>query len=372
LKGKKILFLTLHTFSLTGGIEKVSRAFAKVLSDLKKESAIQDYQVNSLYDTQADLRYVQKNSFKGFAGKKIFFGLRTLSHGINADVIVLSHINLLLFAWLIKKIKPQKKIVLFAHGIEIWKKLSPWKTIFIKNNVEIWAVSNFTARRVAEVHQISADQIKVLNNCLDPFFSSPSHFNKPVSLLERYGLDLSTKILFTLGRLSSLEQYKGYDQVLMALKNFPDAHYILAGKADDQEKKRIKNLINEYGLQNRVTLTGFIPDSEIIAHYLLADIFVMPSKGEGFGISFIEAVACGCRVIAGNKDGSVDALLHGNLGDLVDPDDSEALSNAILKNISKERTKSLNLQKKCLASFDFVGYKRNVLELLNTSCLHSQ
>lgn len=76
-------------------------------------------------------------------------------------------------------------------------------------------------------------------------------------------------------------------------------------------------------------LTGFIPDHELEDHYNLCDVFAMPSKGEGFGIVFLEAMACGKPVLAGNKDGSVDAVLNGELGVLVDPDDVAQITEAL-------------------------------------------
>ena len=55
----------------------------------------------------------------------------------------------------------------------------------------------------------------------------------------------------------------------------------------------------------------------------------MPSNGEGFGIVFLEAMACGKPVLAGNKDGSVDPVLNGQLGVLVDPDDVPAIAREL-------------------------------------------
>ena len=66
----------------------------------------------------------------------------------------------------------------------------------------------------------------------------------------------------------------------------------------------------------------------------------MPSKGEGFGIVFLEALSCGKPVLAGNKDGSVDALLNGKLGTLVDPDDPAEIAEALIRILSR-RAKSI-------------------------------
>jgi glycosyltransferase involved in cell wall biosynthesis len=68
---------------------------------------------------------------------------------------------------------------------------------------------------------------------------------------------------------------------------------------------------------------------ELADHYRLSDVFAMPSTGEGFGIAFLEAMACGVPCVAGNADGSRDALDHGRLGFLVDPRDPAAVAKGI-------------------------------------------
>lgn len=319
-----------------------------------------------MYDQSPDLNYVDQKSYIGFNGRRINFAIQALTSGLHSDVIILSHVNLLIFGWLIKKLKPKKRIILFAHGIEIWEKLSKWKTNFIRKQVEIIAVSKYTALKIEAVHQLQANKITVINNCLDPFFNNPVSFEKPQELINRYHLKEENRVLFTLSRLSSDEQYKGYDQVIEALAELPEhIIYILGGKADLNEEQRIKNLIGKNHLQQRVILTGFVPDEEIEDHYLLADVFVMPSKGEGFGISFIEAAACGCRSITGNMDGSTDAILNGALGQSVNPDDKVALKTAILDEVSLSYNK-LELQEKCFAAFGYEIYKERISgELVN-------
>ena len=367
LKPNKILFLTLYTFSLTGGIEKVCRAMCRVLSLLQNENKSTSFKALSLHDNnKSDARYISATDFTGFAGAKLRFAFSAVTKGLKSDLVILSHVNLLLFAKIIKTISPKTHIILIAHGIEVWGKLKLWKLRFLQQQVEIWAVSNFTAKNLNEVNAIPKSQIKVLNNCLDPFFVIPENFSKPLNLQKRYGLTKHDKVIFALSRLSYLEQYKGYDKVLEMLKDLPNnIKFILSGKADEEEKRRISKLVEKYSLAERVTVTGFLSEDELTDHYLLADVFVMPSKKEGFGISFIEAAACGCPSIAGNIDGSTDALLHGELGELVNPESVTEIRQAIEKMLHAQTFSSPPLlQKKCIENFGFEQYRGKVSTLL--------
>lgn len=346
---------------------------AKVLNDLPKA----EYKVKmyAMADKTADVeeKYINTDLFRGFGNSKLKFGITSAYHGLQYDIIILSHVNLLAIAYLIKILRPSTRIIMYAHGIEVWRPLKKWKRRFLQRSVEIWAVSEFTSKRLQAMHRITRAHIRVLNNCLDPYIRIPETFNKPAFLLDRYQLKNDQPVLFTLTRLSNSELYKGYDLVIETIpklvEKFPDLRYIIAGKADAKEKKRLQELIGNLNLNDHVSLVGFLPDEELTAHFLLADAFVMPSRKEGFGIVFIEAAACGCQVIAGNQDGSVDALLNGNLGQLVAPDKVSEIENAILTLLSAGNTKerSKEVQEKCLANFSFPKYQAKVEALLSNN-----
>ncbi len=366
-----ILFLTLNTFSFTGGIEKVCRAFTRALYELEEKREIHA-EIYSLHDLphDRDSRYVPKGSFKGFSGKASKFMLAVLKAILETDTIVISHINLLFVAMAVKRLKPSLRIIMFAHGIEVWRPIPGWKKRFLQKDAEVWAVSHFTAQKLVELYGIPPQNIHILPNCLDPFLEIPENFDKPASLLKKYNLQVDQPVLFTLTRLASSEAYKGYDQVISTipslLKIYPNLQYFIAGKADKEEKVRIQKHIAGLKLENNVRLLGFLPYESITDHFLLSDIFVMPSRKEGFGIVFIEAAACGCKVIAGNQDGSPDALLNGELGTLVDPTNANEIEAAIVQNLTMPvmRNHAAEIQQRCLAAFNFQKYQENIHKLL--------
>jgi len=110
--------------------------------------------------------------------------------------------------------------------------------------------------------------------------------------------------------------------------------YLIAGRGDDQS--RLEQLAAGAGVRDRVRFAGFVPTAELCAHYQLCDIFAMPSTGEGFGIVFLEAMACGKPVLAGDQDGSTEPLMDGQLGALVDPTDVPAIA-AMLSDLLARR-----------------------------------
>lgn len=363
---QKTLFLTLETFSQTGGIQKVCRTLAKALQDVTGRLTMY-----SLCDKSNDLleKYISKNRFKGFRRLKIIFISKSILASTSHHTIVLAHINLLPVARIIKFIYPSRRIIMLAHGIEVWKLLNPMTRKFINKHVEIWAVSEYTKGRMTKLNEISPDKIRVLHNCLDPFFSIPRNEDKPVSLMSRYQVGVGDPVLLTVCRLSQYEYLKGYDYIIkslpLLLKHHPKLKYIIIGPCNKQEKKRLSKLIEGLDLLAHVVIPGFVNEDELYDHFALADIFIMPSQKEGFGLALIEAAASGCKVIGGNKDGSTEALLGGRLGILVDPESPKQILNALqcaLENTNRRSSK--DIQKMALNSFSYSRYRNRVKSLI--------
>ena len=364
---KKILLLTLRTFSATGGIEKVSRVVGKALAEMGSHSL----QVYSFHDATKDIdeKYFSKKIFKGFNSSQLSFIISAWKRGLQSDVVILSHINLIPVGRLIQFFSPKTKIILIAHGIEVW---APLLRGFKKKSIEkidqIIAVSEHTKNILLQENKITADKITVINNCLDPYLPLPFEGVKDSQLLARYGLQKEDIVLMTITRLSLSEKNKGYDRVMAVMQqmlpSYPNLKYLLMGKFDTEEKLRIEQLIQEYQLEGKVIVTGFIAENDLAVHYNLADIYIMPSEKEGFGITFIEAMYYHKPVIAGNTDGSVDALLNGQLGTLIDPRSMEGIMEAIRMIISNKISFVPNrelLEK----NFGYAVYKEKWKNILN-------
>lgn len=369
---KKIVLFTLQTFSTTGGIQKMTRTLAYCLNNLAENNGW-DFKLWSAYDTNSEImpQYLPAKNFRGFGVKKTSFVINTINSPVKPDIVIISHVNIAVIGLITKLLNPKCQVWLIAHGIEVWRPLSRFKRLFLKRCDKIICVSNFTRQQMIEKHGVNAHRCHVLNNAVDPFMKLPSTFEKPLNLLKRYGITNNRPIVFTLTRLASTEQYKGHDQVIKVISRlkakFPDIIYILSGQYDLQEEVRIRNLIADYGVTNNVILTGFIEEVELAPHFLLADLFVLPSKKEGFGIVFIEALACGLPVICGNADGSVDAIRNGELGTAINADDLDELESKMAEylNIPTSAETRKFLQDKCLQHFNEIDYMGKLNKLIN-------
>ena len=181
-------------------------------------------------------------------------------------------------------------------------------------------------------------------------------------LVERYEL-AGRKVLLTVGRLSADERYKGHDQVIEAMpqliERFDNVVYVVAGEGAD--KSRLESLAKKNGVEKSVRLIGKVSDQELPDLYSVADIFVMPSQGEGFGIVFLEALRCGVPAIGGKFDGSRDALVDGEIGVLVDPENTNELVDAMNSLLSKGRGSQARTTVDRFKFENFATYTANLL-----------
>ncbi|WP_237180224.1 glycosyltransferase family 4 protein [Rhodoplanes sp. Z2-YC6860] len=249
--------------------------------------------------------------------------------GHRPQLVVCGHLHLLPAAWLLARVC-RAKLALIVHGIEAW---TPSRKLLVKRLARLidcgLVVSRYSAARFASWSGVPLERLFVLPNCVDLQRFLP--LTREPNLIARYGLQGST-VLLTVGRLASAERYKGFDQVIELMprlvERFPSLKYLVVGGGDD--RGRLEKKAKELGVSGNVVFAGQIPEAEKVAHYNLADAFVMPSTGEGFGIVLIEAAACGLPVIGSRADGSREALLDGRLGRLVDPKSPSELYAAIV------------------------------------------
>ena len=364
----RILYLYLNAFSAIGGIQKFNKNFLRALSEI--EFMIVS---NSLYDLRNDLPVINNTKLYSAENNKLKFIINSLKFGFNSDIIVLGHINLT-FPLVIfyKLLFPQKEIILITHGIEIWQRLSFLKKYSLNKCDKIITVSNYTKKRIIEVQGIKADKIYILHNTIDENFKPYQNKERPIDLLKKHKLTGNEKIILTVCRLSSSEKYKGYDRIIKILpkllNKYPSLRYILAGKGDQTEIKRLSLLVKDNKVEKNVIITGYVFEEDLPKYYNLCDVFILASRKEGFGIVFLEALISGKPVIGGNMDGSVDALLNGKLGTLINPENDEEIYESIVTNLNKDKEeltmRSFEIKSMVEEAFGFGNFKNNIFRIL--------
>lgn len=196
---------------------------------------------------------------------------------------------------------------------------------------QVWAISRCTESLVKAVAPRSSTRILTPGIELGRF----SIRTDPAATRRRWGA-AGRPLILTVARL---EDYKGIDRTLEALpavmKECRDVVYVIVGDGIDHD--RLGSIIRQRRLGQRAILAGPLPDADVVALYQACDLYVMPSRTtvdppnvEGFGISFLEAAACGKPVVGGRSGGIPDAVADGVTGILVDPDDRAAIARAML------------------------------------------
>jgi len=369
-----------NIFEFKGGIQVYSYFLLKSLQNSYSNKC---YEVFLKHDTCASPHLLKSTRFH-CAGtfplplRTPVFAVQILGYGFwqHPDLVIATHLHFTKAAYWLKRMTgiPYWTV---AHGVEAWNIQHPGLKRALHYADRILAVSHYTRDRLLNEQHLDPAKISVLPNTFDAtrFQITP----KPQHLLKRYNLTEQQPIILTVARLDSSEQYKGYDHILQALpeirRQVPQVHYILVGKGSD--RARIEQLITSLNLQDCVTLTGFVPDEELCDHYNLCNVFAMPSKGEGFGIVYLEALACGKPTIGGNQDGAIDALCQGELGVLVNPDNIDEITKTIIQILQGIYPHPLLyqpelLRQKVIETYGFERFKETLAELLQTTELGVQ
>jgi len=308
IKGKRILYLC-GELSLIGGIEKYNTDF-----------------IAAINLTGARVKVVERKT--GGIASKVSFIIRALFSMLTflPNHIICAHLHFSPIAFAAFKFF-KVNFSLALYGIEAITINNSIYRLAVNNAKKIIVISEYTKYLVNSQFKLSDDKFFMLISSVDS--KSNMFLENPLDLKKKYGFK-DDLIILTISRQSSIEE-KGQHRVIKAylevLKKFPNSKYIMAGPGSDI---RVKEILNDNPtIQNNVLNLGLINDTEKNELYNLCDVFVLPSKNEGFGIVFIEALVCGAKVIASNGFGCFDGLLNGRLGVVVNPDDSKELEDAI-------------------------------------------
>ncbi|GAM08017.1 putative glycosyltransferase [Geobacter sp. OR-1] len=207
-----------------------------------------------------------------------------------------------------------------------------WKIIFLPFEKRTYrladrivAVSEATKAALIEHYEIPEHKIRVIHNAVDTGrFHQMKMQKKPHALLYIGRIDKRKGIEFLIRSMA------------LVRRQLPDALLLVGGKGRDL--KRMQTLVTRLDLERSVRFLGFVPDDQLNELYNQAQCVVVPSIFEGFGITVIEALATGTRVVGTDVDGIREILNSGEYGRLVPYDDHPALANAVIAELNEPKT----------------------------------
>jgi glycosyltransferase involved in cell wall biosynthesis len=321
-----------------GGVQRAGRHLAAVMTEFAGSRGM-ECRILSLND-KAEMQKLnvtgREISFTGSARAKANFlaaalrnARRASSKGKKAPkVVVAGHPNLAPVVRAMQLVAPRLKSVICTHGVEVWQPLPRLRKSALRKSNLVLAPSKYTADHVAADQGVDPGNIRLLPWALDPQFEALAlrAAKSPPPAKFPQG-----QIVLTVGRWKADERYKGMDTLISALPRllprYPELQLVAVGDGDD--KAWLADLAEENGVDLHVHFLSGLSYAELAACYGHCDIFALPSSGEGFGLVYLEAMACGKPVIAGAHGGAPEVVEDGKTGYLVQHGDAAQLATAL-------------------------------------------
>jgi glycosyltransferase involved in cell wall biosynthesis len=308
-------------------------------------------------------------SISGYAGSKFQFIRAALrAAGRDPDLVIALHPHLAPIVSAMRMRSRKFRSIVFTHGVEIWEPLGWTRGGALRNADLVLGPSRDTVKRLIDVQQIPCARVRRLAWGLDPEFES--RIASPPSPTLPNVLPQNARVILTVGRWNSSEKYKGADTLISALprvlKTAPDAFLVLVGEGDD--RPRLEQLAHDLGVSKNVRFLWGLASDQLFACYAHCEIFALPSRGEGFGLVFLEAMAHGKPVVGGAHGGVPDIVEDGVTGLLVQHGDVDALALALeslLTDPARAGAMGARGKERVGRKFSFARFEEQLTENLN-------
>jgi len=320
---KTILFIVNEVFLHQGGMERFNRHMCMALQRYSKENNLVCL-VISKNDISFDKKYINDSptyKFIGCKGNKILFVIQYLKAIITLKGLKLSIFGILNHVLLATFIPSGVKKVFIIHGFEAWKKLPVLKSNIIHKFSEVWSVSDYTKNEFSQTNSINSSKIKLLKDSLDYYWLENCEKNYK-----------DENFILCVSRLDAEHgDYKGVDNLICSFSKissyYPQYNLIIVGNGTDIN--RLQKLAIDADIFHKVKFLESVSDNSLKELYDNCTIFALPSKKEGFGIVFLEAMAARKPVIGGNHGGTPEVIENGKTGLLVNHSNDQELTSAL-------------------------------------------
>ncbi|WP_207916072.1 glycosyltransferase family 4 protein [Aquabacter spiritensis] len=285
-----------------GGIARVARATARALAqhgvDVSLLSLLDDAPIR--IDGRAST--TARGSKVRFVGRSYAAALTHAAFLYDSIGIARAHARIPGF---------RRPYAVWIHGVEVWCPLPPDRMRALRGADLVLVNSHYTLARVEELHG-------PLPNARVCWLATEEDAAAPVPAARATG----RPTVLMVGRVDRGTFYKGHQEVVAAwpalISTVPDARLVIVG--DGTAMPDLHRLVRASPARDAIEIKGFVPEAEMPGIWNGAHVFAMPSRGEGFGLVYAEAMRHGVPVIASRQDAGQEINLDGVTGYNVDLD----------------------------------------------------
>ncbi len=312
---QRVVFACESLVAGNGGIARVDRMIARVFTE-RPERVAPEFHVFS--DTTAPA------AGRCYGGSRIRFTLGLWRAMLRPgfffyDAAYYAKVH---SRWLPARRRPH---MIFLHGIEVWDRARPGSIAACRRADRLVANSRHTRDRADRLHRGFA---RAQVCWLGTETSEPA----PVA-----AAPAGPPVVLVVGRMEPREDYKGHRELIDAwpavLAHHAEARLQIVGRGGLVPE--LQRRAAERGVAHRVDFAGFVPEAELAARYRAATAFALPSRGEGFGLVYIEAMRHGLPVVASVHDAGGEVVEDGRTGLLADLDRPDDLAGKIRRLLAR-------------------------------------
>jgi phosphatidyl-myo-inositol dimannoside synthase len=314
-----------------GGVQEAGRLTATAIQEIasRRGWSAQFLSLNDAAGEQTVQTDAGKILVRGFGRSKLRFVCAAITGSRGQTTILLAaHPNLALPAACAKALSSKVTVIVVSHGIEVWRPLPAIRRRALLCSDVLLAASSDTMKRLADVQGASSTRIRRLPWPINPDFLRMAEAPNGLPLPPKFPRG---QVVLAVGRSESSERYKGVDELIQAVAQLRATHsglqLVVIGTGDDLP--RLQSLASELDVADRIHFLQDLARSEMAACYAHADIFALPSAGEGFGIVYLEAMAFAKPIVGAACGGTTDLIEEGYNGLLVPPHNIGSLSGAL-------------------------------------------
>jgi len=357
----KTLLLAPELYRAEGGIARILRSYLQALC----AEAGEGDQVHflALNDGAVEPEKIRPHAqgrpgtHVGCKRSKLGFIFHTFRLGWGADRVICGHLHQLAVVWLFSIFRPRTKYYLVAHGIEVWRPFGWLERRALRQAHRILCVSEYTRRQMLRFDpRLDRTRLVIVPNTFDPGLLAPTGRAQAV----KSGSD--PRIL-VVSRLTRADAYKGFDTLIEAmprvLRQYPAAQLRIVGGGDDE--RRLRDLVQALHLEGTVHFAGIVNDAALSREYAACDLFALPSRKEGFGLVYLEAMAHGKPCLAARAGGAPE-VVNSEVGALVEYGNTDQIAVAVADLVRHPRDPAAIIRR--AEQFAFPAFKRHLAAAL--------